>query len=246
MEDSEPLRPGRTYTFELGFVNPLYEPIHVRLAVARPRTATKPAKGSAPETPPYAVNLPTAYFPIAAYAEEWEYEMDDVDGEDELGDGHPTGEGTSRRSKLASKYGPGIVERKMNKTTVELEVAVARDAVGPLRVSRIGQCCSGSVEKLTSDRFAQANMLVTYYYQSDDSAAPPSPTKSPVKGGAEKEERKSFSFWTFFTLGELCAVDVTTRRWRQLIHVPRFAGTVIPRSERSETSSRRAAAQAST
>ena len=34
--DEEPLRPGRTYTFELSFTNPLYEPIHVRLAVARP------------------------------------------------------------------------------------------------------------------------------------------------------------------------------------------------------------------
>ncbi|KAL8279040.1 hypothetical protein RQP46_008498 [Phenoliferia psychrophenolica] len=40
--DEEPLRPGRTYTFELGFTNPLYESIHVRLAVARP-PGTNPA-----------------------------------------------------------------------------------------------------------------------------------------------------------------------------------------------------------
>ena len=58
-------------------------------------------------------------------------------------------------------------------------------------------------------------MLVTYYYQSDDSAAPPSPTKSPVKGGMAKDERKSFSFWTYFTLGmgltsrDLAATDPT-------------------------------------
>lgn len=49
-------------------------------------------------------------------------------------------------------------------------------------------------------------MLVTYIYQSDEAAAPPSPTKSPVKkgsgsGGAEKDDVKSFSFWTLFTLG---------------------------------------------
>lgn len=43
-------------------------------------------------------------------------------------------------------------------------------------------------------------MLVTYVYQSDESAAPPSPTKSPVKGGP-KEDHKSFSFWVLCSLG---------------------------------------------
>lgn len=203
-DDIEPLRPGRTYTFDLGFANPLYEPIHVRLAIARPRATVKQGEDG-PGSPPYAVNLPTAYFPIAAYAEEWEYEMDEDDGvEDESGEGD-SGVGLSRRSKLVSKYGPGIVERKMNKTTVMLEVAVARDAVGPLGVSEVASMkmiSAGSCSDSDILCFEQVNMLVTYYYQSDDSAAPPSPTKSPVKGGALKDDRKSFSFWTFFTLGE--------------------------------------------
>lgn len=166
--------------------------------------------------PPFAVNLPTAYFPIAAYAEEWEYEMDDED--DDVEDGaSEEGSGSSRRRKLAGKYGLGIVERKMNKTTVALEVAVAKEAVGPLRVSREG--CFSSHNSLMIN-FCQVNMLVTYYYQSDDSAAPPSPTKSPVKGG-HKDDRKSFSFWTLFTLG-----------------------SAVPRSERSEISSRKSMAPA--
>ncbi|KAK4690727.1 dynactin 4, partial [Phenoliferia sp. Uapishka_3] len=71
--EEEPLRPGRTYTFELSFTNPLYESIQVRLAIARP--GGKEASGGNP--PPYAVNLPASHFPIAAYAEEWEYEDDE-------------------------------------------------------------------------------------------------------------------------------------------------------------------------
>lgn len=132
--EEEPLRPGRTYTFELTFINPLYEPIQVRLAVARPAS-----KGGEGTPPPYAVNLPTSNFPISAYAEEWEYEDDDDgkdggDDEDEA-DGEGASAGASPFKKRRSKNAPGIVERKMNRTTVAMEVAVGRDTVGPIRVS---------------------------------------------------------------------------------------------------------------
>lgn len=130
--EEEPLRPGRTYTFELSFTNPLYEPISVRTQVARPI-----AQGGVEGAPaPFAVSSPTMSFPISAYAEEWEYEDDDDgerDGEDDEVEG---GDGTaSPFKKRGSKYGAGIVERKMNRTTVALEVAVGRDTVGPIRVS---------------------------------------------------------------------------------------------------------------
>lgn len=127
--DEEPLRPGRTYTFELSFTNPLYEPIHVRLAVARPQGGVSGA------SPPYAVNLPATHFPISAYAEEWEYEDDEESkrqDEDDEGDGGGT-PGASPK-KRRSKNSPGIVERKMNRTTVAMEVQVSRDTVGPIRV----------------------------------------------------------------------------------------------------------------
>ncbi|GAA6002127.1 uncharacterized protein JCM10292_000768 [Rhodotorula paludigena] len=193
--DDEPMRPGRTYTFELSFVNPLYEPIHVRLAVARPAppkcTAAPPAEGvqgtAAAPGPPFAVNLPSPTFPIAAYAEDWEYEdqddQDDLAEEDEAGAG-ADGDASGRASptKRKRRGGPGIVERRMNRTTVVMEVAVGRDASGP----------------------QWANMLVTYVYQADDSAggAPPSPTKSThKKGAAAAADVKSFSFWTLVPLG---------------------------------------------
>lgn len=200
--DEEPLRPGRTYTFELSFTNPLYEPIHVRLAVARPV-----ARGGADIPAPYAVNLPSTHFPISAYAEEWEYEDDDDDSlmkdglpeEDEEDEGR---EGASPYKRRKARNTPGIVERKMNRTTVLMEVSVARETMGPIRVcsSKIFPCFS---ELPLMTYFPQANMLVTYVYQSDDSAAPSSPPKSPSKKGVggDKEEHKSFSFWTLLTLG---------------------------------------------
>lgn len=132
--DEEPLRPGRTYTFELSFTNPLYEPISVRTQVARPIV-----KGGVEGAPaPFAVSSPTMSFPISAYAEEWEYEDDDDGGRDEE-DEVEGGDGSASpfKKKRGSKYGAGIVERKMNRTTVALEVAVGRDTVGPIRVSSL-------------------------------------------------------------------------------------------------------------
>lgn len=134
--DEEPLRPGRTYTFEVSFTNPLYEPIQVRLAVARP-TVKGAVEG---QPPPFAVNLPSSHFPISAYAEEWEYE-DDVEDREDTEEEEPDGAGSREGStaspfkKRRSKHAAGIVERKMNRTTVAMEVAVGRDTVGPIRVS---------------------------------------------------------------------------------------------------------------
>ncbi|KAI5476409.1 hypothetical protein MNV49_007787 [Pseudohyphozyma bogoriensis] len=146
--DEEPLRPGRTYVFELSFTNPLYEPIHVRLAVARP-TAVKSSvpleEGQAPSPPPFAVNLPSSHFPISAYAEEWEYEdeedeRDALDEEDEDGEGGVGGAGASPFKKRRARNAPGVVERKRNRTTVMMEVAVGRDTVGPIRANMLVTC----------------------------------------------------------------------------------------------------------
>jgi dynactin-4 len=219
--EEEPLRPGRTYTFELSFTNPLYDPIHVRLAVARPNSTSRPPlpavatvegeteQAPTPPPPPFAVNLPSPQFPISAYAEDWEYEDDeeavlrDEEGDEESGGG----EGASPSKK--KRRAPGIVERRMNRTTVAMDVAVHRDTVGPLRVRfsfpRLSSFPSALFLSLTFPILApQANMLVTYVYQVDDgSAPPPSPTKSPQKGGREAAAAnvKSFSFWTLVPLG---------------------------------------------
>lgn len=127
--EDEPLRPGRTYVYELSFTNPLYDPIHVKLAVARP-TARLPAvaitENALPPQPPYAVNLPSASFPISAFAEVWEYD-DEEERDSEMGEG----EGSKKRK---GKVLPGVVERKANRTTVMMEVTVAKETIGPIRV----------------------------------------------------------------------------------------------------------------
>lgn len=127
--EDEPLRPGRTYVYELSFTNPLYDPIHVKLAVARPSAHPSPSvvENALPPQPPYAVNLPSASFPISAFAEMWEYDdEEEKDGMDEEEDG--------RGKKRKGKGLPGVVERKANRTTVMMEVTVAKDTVGPIRV----------------------------------------------------------------------------------------------------------------
>ncbi|GAA5959858.1 hypothetical protein JCM3765_000622 [Sporobolomyces pararoseus] len=193
--EEEPLRPGRTYTFEISLTNPLYEPIQVRLGVARPGANKVVDEGQTPPPPPFAVNLPTSSFPISAFAEDWEYE-DDEDAilredtlEEEEGGGGESGIGGSPKKKRRSA--PGIVERRMNRTTIAMEVAIGRDVVGPLR----------------------ANMLVTYVYQSDEGSAPPSPTKSPEKGGFKTSSNvKTFSFWTLLPLGTVQPRPLESRR----------------------------------
>lgn len=146
--DDEPLRPGRTYTYELSFVNPLYEPIHVRLAVARPGAHKLLVEGETAPPPTFAAHLPTSTFPVAAYAEDWEFEdaepeEDEMIAEEQAATGAGGGDGRTSPSKRSRKNGAGIVERRMNRTTVAMDVAVARDAVGPLKVRRWRSFVSG-------------------------------------------------------------------------------------------------------
>ncbi|GAA5981804.1 hypothetical protein JCM10908_004614 [Rhodotorula pacifica] len=194
--DDEPLRPGRTYTYELSFVNPLYEPIHVRLAVARPGANKPLSEGETAPPPPFAVQLPTSTFPVAAYAEDWEFEEAEAEEEEagnsiaEEGGG---GDGRASPTKRSRKNGAGIVEKRMNRTTIAMDVAVGRDAIGPLK----------------------ASMLVTYVYQADDDPAPPAPPSStkPTSqkgGGSSAPEVKSFSFWTLVPLGTVVPRAATT------------------------------------
>lgn len=197
--DDEPLRPGRTYTYELTFTNPLYEAIQVRLAIARPLGLS--AGPDLPAVAPYAVNLPSAHFPVSAFAEAWEYE-EDAEAFDRDDDAEMGVDEVSSPSKFARGRGlPGVVARKANTTTVLLEVAVSKESLGPIEVSRghSGLLTFGAV--LTSCS-SQANMLVTYIYQSDQvlELSSVSPSKSPSKASS-KEDVKSFSFWTLFKLG---------------------------------------------
>jgi dynactin-4 len=83
--------------------------------------------------PPFAVSLPQSAFPVAAFAEAWEYE----DDEDMFGGEDDEFGGRDRERGAAGGKGKtvGVLERRANVTVVGGEVVVGRDAKGPLKVS---------------------------------------------------------------------------------------------------------------
>ncbi|KAJ7914473.1 dynactin p62 family-domain-containing protein [Mycena leptocephala] len=166
---------GKTYPFHLALTNPLYDPIQVRLTVQRARR------------PPFAVSLPSNSFPIAAFAEAWEYEDDEddmfgLDDDDEFGiAGRVAGREKDARGRLKVV---GVLEKKANVTVVGGEVVIGKEARGNVKF----------------------NMLVSYTYRSDD----PTPSESnDAEGTASKAaagkppETKTFAFYTVVDLGPI-------------------------------------------
>jgi len=129
---------GKTYPFHLALTNPLYDPISVRLSVQRMHvsTATSSSADGVQEKarrPPFAVSLPTSSFPIAAFAEAWEYEDDeDMFGVEEEEEGLGVGKG-GRDGKGKVKT-VGVLERRANVTMVGGEVVIGKEAKGGVKV----------------------------------------------------------------------------------------------------------------
>ncbi|KAJ7653095.1 dynactin p62 family-domain-containing protein [Mycena polygramma] len=157
---------------------PLYDPIQVRLTVQRARR------------PPFAISLPSSSFPIAAFAEAWEYEDDEdddmfgLDDDDEFGIAGPL-PGREKDARVAGRAKVvGVLEKKANMTLVGGEVVIGKEAQGHVKF----------------------NMLVSYTYRADD----PTPSESneaegtPSKAAAEKPpETKTFAFYTVVDLGPI-------------------------------------------
>ncbi len=141
------LLPGKTYPFRLGLKNPLYDPVHVRLAVQRqPLPAVPNADDPSTEKsrrPPFAISLPTTAFSIAAYAEAWEYEdEDELDGLDD-DDGLSPVKAVKGRNKSV-----GVLEKKANTTIVGGEVVIGKDGKGDVKA-----CVQFLVASLNIDFF---------------------------------------------------------------------------------------------
>jgi dynactin-4 len=138
------LQQGKTYAFHLALQNPLYEPIQVRMMVQRPPANTSSASANTARTkrPPFAVSLPTSAFPIAPFAEAWEYDEDEEDGElndDDIEDmlagrGGDHDKLSPSRQDPSSRGGIGVLERRANITKISGEVVVGRDGTGPVKV----------------------------------------------------------------------------------------------------------------
>lgn len=167
---------GKTYPFHLALTNPLYDPIQVRLSVQRVHVTTSGPSEKA-RRPPFAISLPTSPFPIAAFAEAWEYE----DDEDMLVDDDDYEAGMKGRDKdgRGKAKTVGVLERRANVTLVGGEVIIGKEARGNVKF----------------------NMLVTYTYRSDD------PTPSEVDGDVPKSSKppevKTFAFYTVVDLGPI-------------------------------------------
>ena len=143
-EDAGDMQAGKTYPFQLALTNPLYDPIQVRLSVQRQippaaRVTSSAATGGPPEKsrrPPFAVSLPSSAFPIAAFAEAWEYDDDEdmfgVD-DDEFGLEGPGARDKDGRGKSKTI---GVLEKRANVTVVGGEVVIGKDAGGEAKVSR--------------------------------------------------------------------------------------------------------------
>ncbi|KAF8583332.1 hypothetical protein K439DRAFT_1617549 [Ramaria rubella] len=182
---SQVLHAGKTYPFHLTLTNPLYDPIMVKVSMQR----TMVPSG---KRPPFAVSLPSTAFPVAAYAEAWEYEDDEEVFGDEPEDidellemrGIPAGEREARNKGKIKTV--GVLERKANTTVIGGEVVVGKEGRGEVKFS----------------------MMVSFTYRSDDPA--PSEGGSEAGGGITKTpksvsgaEMKTFSFYTVVDLGTI-------------------------------------------
>jgi len=82
------------------------------------------------------VSLPSSAFPIAAFAEAWEYDDDEdmfgVD-DDEFGLEGPGARDKDGRGKSKTI---GVLEKRANVTVVGGEVVIGKDAGGEAKVSR--------------------------------------------------------------------------------------------------------------
>lgn len=195
---------GKTYPFHLALTNPLYDPIQVRLSVQRMHVSnTAPsAEGGAPEKarrPPFAVSLPTSSFPIAAFAEAWEYEDDEdmfgVDEDDEFG----TGRGAREKDGRGKTKAVGVLDKRANVTVVGGEVVIGKEARGSVKVSHHPIDFSRSYDP----DLPKFNMLVSYTYRSDDPAPSEGNEGSPSKATAKPPEIKTFAFYTVVDLGAI-------------------------------------------
>ncbi|KZT28395.1 dynactin p62 [Neolentinus lepideus HHB14362 ss-1] len=170
---------GQTYPFHLAFTNPLYDLIQVRLSVQRQQTP-------ADRRPPFAVSLPTSTFPVAAFAEAWEYEDDeDMFGvEDEEMDDMDVRGGRNPEAKSKTKT-VGVLEKRANVTVIGGEVVISKEATGDVKF----------------------NMLVSYTYRSDDPVG--EENEGTPSRSAGKPEMKTFSFSTVVDLGPVIPREET-------------------------------------
>ncbi|KAJ7180988.1 dynactin p62 family-domain-containing protein, partial [Mycena filopes] len=167
---------GKTYTFHLALVNPLYDSIQVQLSVERVHAAA--ALSSAPASPekaPFAVLLPSSSFPIAAFAEAYAGDEEDVFRLDDNDEGRALGREEDSPGKA------GVLKTKGNVTVVGGEVFIDKEARGN----------------------AKFEMLVSCTYPSDDPKSSESDDDGGTPSKAVVGKPPAFGFYTVVDLGPI-------------------------------------------
>jgi hypothetical protein len=131
--------------------------------------------------------LPTSSFPIAAFAEAWEYEDDEDMFGVEDGDGDGFGVGTVGRggrekegkTKTRTKT-VGVLEKRANVTVVGGEVVIGKEAQGAVKVSSVDVLWFGrqinSVDSLICS--CRIRTALTTLRRPRATRAPPKPPRS--------------------------------------------------------------------
>ena len=195
-KEEDPMLPGKSYPFHLVMSNPLYDPITVRVSVQRsPPPPSTVGHSSAPRRPPYAISLPATPFPIAAFAEAWEYEDDEEMFDDDA-------IGGLRDPELKPKVKTvGVIEKRANVTKIGGEVVVSKDGNGAVKVRSLDV----PLHFHTMTTSLQFNMLVSYTYRSDDPEGDDENNKLSAVRKEVTHEMKTFSFYTVVDLGVIAA-----------------------------------------
>ncbi|KAF8606989.1 dynactin p62 [Ceratobasidium sp. AG-I] len=174
---------GRSFPFSITITNPLYDSIQVRFQPHNPATYPNISR------PSFHITLPQALLSVAAFAEAWEYDDDEEEGDQDqmmldaleggagLADvvkagGHSTNPSRGKSGTI------GVLERRANMIRVGGEVAVSRDGTGDIKFT----------------------MLVTYQYRAEE------PAEDQTQGHAGRSpasQLKSFSFLTMLNLGTI-------------------------------------------
>jgi dynactin-4 len=133
------LHAGKTYQFHLALVNPLYDPITVRLSPQRMSVSTAGGVGGTSEKarrPPFAISLPNQVFSVAAFAEAWEYDDDEeMFGVEDEELGLRSGKDVDGRGGKVRTV--GVLEKRANTTIIGGEVVIGKEARGNVKVSRL-------------------------------------------------------------------------------------------------------------
>lgn len=215
---TEPLRPGRNFSFQLTFTNPLYEPVEVTAEILEPLDVEEQeddenayvidnqaisgsdkgvssSKSGDTTFDQWHASMPASTFGINAFAEAWEYEAEDDEDSDIGFDSNST--------SASRKYGPGVLAKKANKTVVQLDLAVGREASGHVRIPLYITYTYTAEDPLLLTKQKANKQQETTSSTTQVSASTANPGDVSVNNYDEgvNPNLKTFSFWTSVPLG---------------------------------------------